>query len=108
MTEKSDKNRVSMTDMELRQQIGAFVRFHRLKEGFTQAELAKRAGLSRSTLVLLEKNGSVTLDSLIRVLRMLDKLYIMDEFRVEKLISPLLLAKLEMKERRRVRRSMKK
>jgi len=63
--------------------------------------LAKAAGISRSTLSLLERGEAVTLATLIQVLRVLDKLFILDVFTVEQDISPLMLARMEKKKRKR-------
>nr|MCD4772079.1 hypothetical protein [Bacteroidales bacterium] len=50
---------------------------------------------------LLERGETVTLSIVIQVLRVLDLLYIMDAFKVEKQISPIELVKLENKKRKR-------
>ena len=63
--------------------------------------MAKAAGISRSTLSLLERGEAVTLATLIQVLRVLDKLFILDVFTVEQDISPLMLARMEKKKRKR-------
>lgn len=90
-----------MSDKALIKQIGAFVKEHRLRQNKSQAEVAEEAGISRSTLSLLERGETVTTLTLIQVLRVLDKLYLMDAFRVEEQISPIALAKLEKKKRQR-------
>ena len=48
-------------------EIGTRLRSHRLAAGWTQAELAERAGLSVSTLKLLERTGKGSLQRLARV-----------------------------------------
>ena len=101
MTDISYKNWNSMSDNAIVQQIGAFVKHHRMEQNKTQAILANAAGISRSTLSLLERGETVTLATLIRVLRILDVLYILDAFVVHQTISPLLLAKIEKDKRKR-------
>jgi transcriptional regulator with XRE-family HTH domain len=91
----------------LMKHIGNFVKHHRLEQNKTQDTLATEAGISRSTLSLLERGESVTLLTLIQVLRMLDQLQVMDAFRIEKQISPILLARMEQKKRKRVREKKK-
>ena len=88
--------------------VGEFIRHHRMQLNKTQDMLAKDAGISRSTLSLLERGETVTVATLIQVLRVLDKLHALDGFTVIRQQSPLLLAKTERKKRQRVVRSRKK
>lgn len=92
-----------MNDESLVRKIGAFVKHHRIRQNKTQDELAQLAGISRSTLSLLERGAPVMLPSLIQVLRILNQLQVMEAFVVEESVSPLLLAKLQKKKRKRVR-----
>jgi transcriptional regulator with XRE-family HTH domain len=101
MTDISYNNWDSMTDNALAMHIGAFIKHHRMEQNKTQDVLAKAAGISRSTLSLLERGETVTLDTLIQVLRVLDKLYVLDVFSVQQDISPLLMAKMEKGKRKR-------
>ena len=103
MTDKSLSNWPAMSDKALAGQIGTFVRHHRLEQNKTQGTLAHEAGISRSTLSLLERGKTVTLATLIQVLRVLDQLQIMDAFVVEERISPLMLAKIQNEKRQRAR-----
>lgn len=104
MTDISDNNWISMSDNALVKKIGEFVRFHRLEQNKSQEELARAAGISRSTLSLLENGETVTLATLIQVLRVLDQLQVMDVFVVHENTSPLALAKIEQGKRLRVGR----
>ncbi|MBK7095324.1 MAG: helix-turn-helix domain-containing protein [Saprospiraceae bacterium] len=103
MTDISYKNWASMNDKVLAEHIGAFIKHHRMEQNKTQDMLANAAGISRSTLSLLERGETVTLATLIQVLRVLDQLYIMDVFSVEQTLSPLALAKIEKEKRTRAR-----
>jgi transcriptional regulator with XRE-family HTH domain len=100
MTDISFTNWLSMSDKALAKHIGAFVRHYRLEKNRTQDVLAHDAGISRSTLSLLERGEPVTLATLIQVLRVLDQLQVMESFVVQKTISPLELARLEQKRRK--------
>ncbi|MEX0987377.1 MAG: helix-turn-helix transcriptional regulator, partial [Bacteroidales bacterium] len=91
-------------DKALIAHIGAFVRHHRMKQNITQDELASAAGISRSTLSLLERGETVTLTTLIQVLRILDQLQVIGAFDVKETLSPLALAKLQKEKRQRARR----
>lgn len=103
MTDKSFKLWHSMSDQALSSHIGAFVKYHRLEQNKTQDALSHEAGISRSTLSLLERGETVTLATLIQVLRVLDQLQVMDAFELPQRISPLALAKAEQKVRKRAR-----
>ena len=92
-----------MSDFALVEQIGNFVKHHRLEQNKTQHMLANAAGISRSTLSLLERGESVNLATLIQVLRVLDQLQVMDVFAIPKSISPLAMAKMEQEKRKRAR-----
>lgn len=103
MTDISYANWDSMSDKALAEHIGTFVKHHRIEQNKTQEVLARAAGISRSTLSLFERGETVTLATLIQVLRVLDQLHIMDVFTVQQTISPLTLAKMEKKRRKRAR-----
>ncbi len=104
MNENSYNIWSSMTDKALVESIGAFVKNHRLNQNRSQDDVATSAGISRSTLSLLERGEKISLGSLIRVLRILDLLYVMDVFKVTDEISPLDYAKLKKKKRQRARK----
>jgi len=108
MNDKSDKNWFSMNDKALIKTIGDFVTHHRLNQNKTQSELAKAAGISRSTLSLLERGEKTTLNTLIQVLRILDLLYIMNVFELNNEISPIEYAKMQKKQRKRASRKSDK
>jgi len=101
MTDNSYINWNSMSDKALSEKIGAYIKHHRVEQNKTQETLAKAAGISRSTLSLLERGETVTLGTLLQVLRVLDLLSVMDVFAVKQNISPLALAKMEKKKRKR-------
>jgi transcriptional regulator with XRE-family HTH domain len=103
MTDKSSMELVSASDKVLAEYIGTFVRYHRLEQNKTQDELATAAGISRSTLSLLERGETVTVSTLIQVLRVLDQLSVLNAFEVKETISPLALAKLQKEKRQRAR-----
>jgi len=101
MNDISFTNWNTMSDKALSQHIGAFIKHHRMVSNITQDALAKDAGISRSTLSLLERGETVTLATLIQVLRVLDQLNVMEAFTVKQTISPLALAKIEKRKRKR-------
>jgi transcriptional regulator with XRE-family HTH domain len=103
MTEEAFTRWRSMSDKALAGHIGTFVRHHRLEQNKTQDALAHAAGISRSTLSLLERGETVTLSTLIQVLRVLDQLQVMEAFAVEQRLSPLALARMQKEKRQRAR-----
>jgi transcriptional regulator with XRE-family HTH domain len=104
MTDKSYTNWHSMSDKALAEQIGKFIREKRMEQNKTQDMLAHAAGVSRSTVSLLEKGESVTLSTWLQVLRALDQLQVLDAFIIQQTtLSPIQLAKMELKKRKRAR-----
>jgi transcriptional regulator with XRE-family HTH domain len=100
MNDNSYNNWKEMSDKSLLKTIGIFIQSHRLNQNKSQEQVATAAGISRSTLSLLERGEKVRIDSLIQVLRVLDLLYIMDIFKVQDQISPIEYAKLKKKQRK--------
>ncbi|MEX0636727.1 MAG: helix-turn-helix transcriptional regulator [Ferruginibacter sp.] len=90
-----------MSDYALAKQVGVFIKHHRLEQNKTQELVSQAAGISRSTLSLLERGETVTLATLIQVLRVLDQLQVMEAFEIKQSISPLALAKAEKEKRKR-------
>ncbi len=106
MNDKSYIKWEEMSDKSLMETIGRFIQSHRLNQNKSQNQVANIAGISRSTLSLLERGEKVRIDSFIQVLRVLDLLYIMDVFKIQEQISPIEYAKL--KKRKRKHSSSKK
>ncbi|MBN3583567.1 helix-turn-helix transcriptional regulator [Algoriphagus aestuarii] len=96
----------ALSDLQIIRQIGEFVKAERIHQKKSQDQLSKEAGISRSTLSLLERGEKVNLITLIQVLRVLDRLQWVEAFEVKKTISPIEYIKLQKKyERQRVRNS---
>ncbi len=100
MNDKSYTEWKSMSDKSLMETIGKFIQSHRLNQNKSQNQVATTAGISRSTLSLLERGENVRIDSFIQVLRVLDLLYVMDVFKVQDQISPIEYAKLKRNKRK--------
>ncbi|MGB0390878.1 MAG: helix-turn-helix transcriptional regulator [Salibacteraceae bacterium] len=108
MTDLSYRNIAGSSDLAIVNKIGEFVKYHRTNQNLTQSELAKNAGISRSTLSLLERGESVNVLTLLQVLRTLNQLHVFEAFFEEPQISPMQLAKENQKVRYRVRKSTAK
>jgi transcriptional regulator with XRE-family HTH domain len=103
MMDKSNINWNAMSDQAIMKSIGIFIKQQRLGQNKTQQQLALEAGINRATLSLFEKGESSNLATLIQLLRVLNCLQLLEIFQAKPQISPLQLAKLEQKERRRAR-----
>ncbi|SHO60871.1 helix-turn-helix domain-containing protein [Algoriphagus zhangzhouensis] len=96
----------NLSDLAILQLIGEFIKKKRIASNKTQDQLSEEAGISRSTLSLLERGEKVNLITLIQVLRVLDELQLLEAFEVKSEISPIEYMKLQKKqERQRVRNS---
>ncbi|MEA3467306.1 MAG: helix-turn-helix transcriptional regulator [Thermodesulfobacteriota bacterium] len=90
----------SMTDRAIGAEIGQRFKQLRLRKNFTQEELSKRTLLSLTVIKSLE-SGKGKLSTIIAVLRELDSLDNLDSLIPDPGISPMLLAKMKGKERKR-------
>jgi len=93
----------SESDAAILQDIGIFLKENRLQQNKSQDAAAEEAGVHRSTLIRMENGEGGTLLSFIQLLRMLGKLELLQSFEMKQQVSPLLLAELELKKRRRAR-----
>jgi transcriptional regulator with XRE-family HTH domain len=95
-------NLYGMGDNAILKEMANFVKQTRLKKNVTQTYLAEKAGIHRVTLSEFE-NGerSISLLTLIQLLRALNELETLEIFKVQTSISPLQMAKLESEKRQR-------
>lgn len=89
----------NLSDKAILSEIGNFIAHRRVQLQITQAELAEKAALSRSTISLVERGESISLNNLLKILRILDALYVLQSFVVQEQESPLALAKEEQKKK---------
>jgi putative transcriptional regulator len=85
------------------EELGSRVRRQRVAQGLKQQELAARAAVSKHVLSSLENGRSVTVESLIRVLRALGYGEALIDVLPAPVPSPIELQKLAGRERQRVR-----
>lgn len=99
-----NNNWEAMSDSAIMGSIGEFIKQKRLQENKSQAQLAKEAGLNRWTLGQIENGESITLSSLIQILRVLNLLHLLNIFTIDDRISPIEYAKMKDKKRLRARK----
>jgi len=92
-----------MTNEALLQYVGQQMRQMRINARLSQQQLAERAGVSRSTITQVENGKGMKMESLVAMLRALNKLEILNNFETQALVSPLLIAKQEGKTPKRIR-----
>lgn len=92
-----------MTNEALLRYIGKQMRQMRINARLSQQQLAERAGVSRSTVTQVENGKGMKLESLVAMLRVLNKLEILNHFEAHAMVSPLLIAKLQGKLPKRIR-----
>ena len=90
-----------LSDVAIVQQLGAYIKHIRLQKNYTQAQHATRAGLNRYTIGQIENGESITLSTLIQLLRALDALHVLEHFATTNEISPVAYADLMKKQRKR-------
>lgn len=93
-------NFASLSDTAIVTQIGDFVKNTRIQQNKTQAQLALASGLNRYTIGKIENGESITLSSLIQILRSLQQLHLLENFQFKEQISPLEYAKLKKKQQK--------
>jgi predicted transcriptional regulator len=91
----------SLNNQAVLMEIGNRIRRERLNQNTTQASLARSAGVSRRVILDLEAGRGCGLSAFVEILRALRKLDQLDVLLPEPGISPLQLAKLKGRERKR-------
>jgi Predicted transcription factor, homolog of eukaryotic MBF1 len=92
------------THAEVARELAERLRQRRLRRGWSQAELAERAGLKPATYVLFERTGRISLLRLLKVLEVLDLLDEFDRLGRGEDLAGLTLDEITRPERRRGRR----
>ncbi len=91
----------TMPETTMLAELGQRAQRYRIGMNLTQIELAKQAGVSRSTIERLEAGSSVQLDNLLRILRALRLSANLDQLIPETSIRPIQLADSNVETRRR-------
>lgn len=83
----------AFTDNMILSKMGESIRRQRLDRNISQKELAVSSGVSISSIAALERGESVSLKTLIPLLRVLGSLHLLSDFLKEPEISPIAYAK---------------
>jgi len=90
-----------MTNEAIIREVGDRIQQRRLNKNLSQEELAKKSGVSRRAIYLLESGHPTTLLTMLSVLRGLNSLEELENFLPKIKLSPIQLAKLEGRVRQR-------
>jgi len=93
-----------MSDQEVLKELGRRLRAYRLQRNLGAAEVAERAGLNRNTVANAEAGANPRLGTVVKILRVLERLDALDAFLAPPGISPMQLMKTAGKPRMRARR----
>jgi transcriptional regulator with XRE-family HTH domain len=94
------------TEQEIRIQLGQRLRSQRLLKEISQEELAIRAGISISTVKLIESKGQSTLENFVRVLLALDLAAEMQTLFESKPVSIAMMERMQKAQRMRAPRKL--
>lgn len=96
---------VTMTDAELMAELGERLRGFRLLRNESVGRIAERTGLNPNTILNAEAGRNPRLETVVRMLRALERIEALDSFLPPPPISPLALADSRGRPRRRAGRS---
>jgi DNA-binding XRE family transcriptional regulator len=97
----STNNWYAMSDPAILREVGQKIRAFRLQKNLTQEEMAQKIGLNRATIRGIEKGRPSSLLTFIQILRILEKLDLLNDITASPAISPIQMAKLQTKTRQR-------
>lgn len=91
----------ALSDNAAAEVLGYFIKRTRLSQNKSQAFVAEAAGIHRSTLVQIENGRGGTINSFVRVLRMLNKMDMLQIFEEDTQPTPMQLLKLQARKLRK-------
>jgi transcriptional regulator with XRE-family HTH domain len=96
------------SDKAVLDELGARLARTRLEQNVSQEQLAGEAGISKSTVERIETGREVKLTSLVRILRALGRLELLDQLVPDPLPSPIERARIQGRQRRRAAESRRR
>ena len=97
----------AMSDDAIVANLGEFVKHHRLEQNKTQSQVAEQAGINRLTLIEFERGKRISIITFIQLLRALNLLHMLEQFKINPQLSPIQLAEMEQAKRKRATRTKK-
>ena len=97
----------ALTSTELEERLGSRLRELRLLKNLDQKTLAERAGVSLNAVKHLESGKGARVNSLVKVLRAMDKVDWLETLAPTVSISPMQMLKAEIREPKRARRRVR-
>lgn len=97
----------AMSDDAIVANLGEFIKHHRLEQNKTQSQVAEQAGINRLTLIEFEKGKRISIITFIQLLRALNLLHMLEQFKINPQLSPIQLAEMEQAKRKRATRTKK-
>ncbi len=94
-----------LSDASIMKSIGLKLKEWRLEQNLSQVSLARKAGLSLTTVQAAEYGKNISFENLIRILRILGRLNALHILLEERHISPIEYHKMELGQKRRTRAS---
>ncbi len=98
-------DKYSMNDQAILFQIGIKLKEIRLEQNITQAQLQDKSGVFRSTISEIENGKNSSLLIIIQLLRAMGRLDMLDSFFVEREISPVEYARMQLAKSKKPRRA---
>ena len=95
------------TDPEISREVGRRLQTYRLQQNLTVADVSRRAGLNRNTVLNAEHGANPRLETLVKLLRVLGRLDALEAFLPPPTVSPLQLLQHRGRARRRASRPRK-
>ncbi|MCX6312821.1 MAG: helix-turn-helix transcriptional regulator [Bacteroidetes bacterium] len=95
--------KTDITDPAIVRMLGNAIKQMRLRRNMSQDMIAEKSGLDRATISRIENGSTVTVLTLVQILRALDQLAVLDAFVQENEISPLQELKKQLKQKARER-----
>ena len=96
-----------MSDDAIVANLGGFIKHHRLEQNKTQSQVAEQAGINRLTLIEFERGKRISIITFIQLLRALNLLHMLEQFKINPQLSPIQLAEMEQAKRKRATRTKK-